>query len=324
MPPLQGIIPPVITPLTDDDALDQAAFEQVLERVLVGGVHGVFILGTTGEGPGLSQKLRKDVIVAAAQIIRGRVPLLVGVTDTSLVDSLSLAEFAAEHRADAVVTAGPTYFPASQDDLVRYMEQFSRDCQLPVYLYNMPSHTKVSFNVETVRRLADMPSIAGVKDSSAQMLFFQELLAIMAERPDFAVLIGPEELLAQSVLMGASGGVCGGANLYPELYVGLYNAAVAGDLRQVMELQQQVQRLSMKLYSVGEQPSAYLTGLKAALACLGIGNGRLAPPTASLLPEYQAVIEQHLRDLGLFDAPNQKSPPARPRRKPAVLEQRAE
>lgn len=302
MSPLKGIIPPVITPLADDDTLDQAAFEQVLERMIEGGVHGAFILGTTGEGPALSQRLRRDVVVAAAAVIRDRIPLLVGVTDTSLVDSLALAEFAAEHGADGIVTAGPTYFPASQDDLVRYMEQFARDCELPTFLYNMPSHTKVSFTVETVRRLADLPTIVGVKDSSAQMLFFQDLLAISAERPDFTVLIGPEELLAQSVLLGANGGVCGGANLCPELFVALYDAAVAGDLRQVMKLQQRVQRLSARLYSVGDPPSGFLSGLKAALACLGIGNGRLAPPAASLLPHQRGVIEQHLRDLGLFDA----------------------
>jgi 4-hydroxy-tetrahydrodipicolinate synthase len=299
---LKGIVPPVVTPLEDDDSLDRAAFDQVLELLIEGGVHGVFILGTTGEGPALSQRLRREVIQAAAETVRGRIPLLVGVTDTSLVDSVALAEHSADCGADAVVTAGPSYFPASQDDLVRYMQQFAGDCPLPVFLYNMPSHTKVSFSLETVRQLADVPQIVGVKDSSAQMLFFQQLLAISAERPDFAVLIGPEELLAEAVLLGAHGGVCGGANLSPQLYVDLYKAAVAGDLRQVMKLQQRVHRLSNKLYSVGEAPSSYLTGLKAALACIGIGNGHLAPPAASLLPEHRGVIEQHLRDLGLLDS----------------------
>ncbi len=302
MAPLQGIIPPVITPLAEDDVLDQVAFDQVIERMIEGGVHGIFVLGTTGEGPALSQRLRRDVVLASAAAIRNRVPLLVGVTDTSLIDSLALADFAAEQGADGIVTAGPSYFPASQDDLLRYMEQFARDCELPTFLYNMPSHTKVSFAVETVRRLADIPTIVGVKDSSAQMLFFQELLSISAERPEFTILMGPEELLAQSVLLGANGGVCGGANLCPELYVGLYEAAVSGDLRQVMKLQHQVQRVSNNLYGIGEQPSAYLAGLKAALACLGIGNGRLAPPAASLLPEQRSLIEQHLKDLGLFDS----------------------
>lgn len=307
MLPLKGIIPPVVTPLEDDDSLDRPAFDQVLERLIEGGVHGVFVLGTTGEGPALSQRLRREVVQAAAETIQDRVPLLVGVTDTSLVDSLALADYSAECGADAVVSAGPTYFPASDNDLVRYMQQFAGDSPLPVFIYNMPSHTKVSFSIETLQQLVDVPKIVGVKDSSAQMLFFQQLLALAANRPDFSILIGPEELLAEAVLLGAHGGVCGGANLNPKLYVDLYNAAAAGDLRQLMKLQQRVYRLSTKLYSVGESPSSYLSGLKAALACVGIGNGRLAPPAASLLPEHRGVIEQHLRDLGLLDAEPVKS-----------------
>ncbi|MBX3445077.1 MAG: dihydrodipicolinate synthase family protein [Planctomyces sp.] len=298
--PLKGIIPPIVTPLEDDDALDHGALERILNRCLDAGVHGVFILGTTGEGPALSQRLRREVVEAATRIVNRRAPVLVGVTDTSLADSLALAAVAAGSGADAVVTAGPCYFPASQSELLRYMEQFARASALPTFVYNMPSHTKVSFEAATVRRLAQIPGIVGVKDSSAQMLFFQQLLAITEERPDFTVLMGPEELLAESVLLGGHGGVCGGANLIPELYVALYEAAVTGDLRQVMKLQQRVQRLSSRLYTVGDAPSAYLAGLKAALACLGLGNGRLAPPTQSLLPDRQAVVEQHLLDLGLI------------------------
>jgi 4-hydroxy-tetrahydrodipicolinate synthase len=300
--PLKGVIPPVVTPLLEDDILDAAAFERVLNRGIDAGIHGVFILGTTGEGPALSQRLRREVIQAATRVVQQRVPVLVGVTDTSLVDSLALAAFAAEAGADAVVTAGPSYFPASQSDLVRYMEQFAESCELPVFLYNMPSHTKVSFEADTVRRLADVPRIVGVKDSSAQMLFFQQLLAISSERPDFTVLMGPEELLAEAVLLGGHGGVCGGANLCPELYVELYDAAAAGDLRRVMKLQHRVMRLSARIYSLGEAPSAYLAGLKAALAGIGIGNGGLAPPAASLWPERRAEVEQHLRDLGLLES----------------------
>jgi 4-hydroxy-tetrahydrodipicolinate synthase len=298
--PLRGVIPPVATPLLGDDELDVSAFETLMERCLRGGVAGVFILGTTGEGPALSQRLRREVIRATTRIIQGRVPVLVGVTDTSLVDSLALCAVAADSGADAVVTAGPTYFPASQADLVRYVKQFAAGCPLPVYLYNMPSHTKVSFAAETVRRLADVSRVVGVKDSSAQMLFFQQLLEIAEGRPDFTVLMGPEELLAQGVLAGGHGGVCGGSNIVPELYVQLYEAAHRGDLREVLVLQGRVQRLSSKLYHVGENPSSYLAGVKAALACLGIGTGHLAPPTASLLPEKRAVIEQHLRDLKLL------------------------
>jgi 4-hydroxy-tetrahydrodipicolinate synthase len=136
------------------------------------------------------------------------------------------------------------------------------------------------------------------------MLYFQQLLAIGAQRPDFSVLMGPEELLAEAVLLGGSGGVCGGANLDPRLYVELFDAAVTGDLQRVLQLQQQVLRLATRLYTVGDPPSAYLTGLKAALAALGIGTGLPAPPLTPLSGDRRQRIEQHVRDLGLLSAAN--------------------
>jgi 4-hydroxy-tetrahydrodipicolinate synthase len=114
--------------------------------------------------------------------------------------------------------------------------------------------------------------------------------------------MGPEELMAEGVLMGGHGGVCGGANLAPRLYVDMYEAAVTGDLRQVSVLQQRILRLSSKIYSVGISPSGYLTGLKAAMSILGLCDSRLSEPLSPLPPDRVAVIERHLRDLGLVDA----------------------
>jgi 4-hydroxy-tetrahydrodipicolinate synthase len=166
----------------------------------------------------------------------------------------------------------------------------------------MPSHSKVEFEAATVRSLLDLPKLAGIKDSSGQMLYFNELLQLTAERPDLAFLMGPEELLAESVLIGGHGGVCGGANLYLRLYVELYEAAVSGDLNLVHKLQHRVLRLAARLYSVGDPPTGYLTGLKCALSCLGLCHDRLAEPLHALTNDRRATIRQHLADLGLLDA----------------------
>lgn len=297
----RGIIVPLATPLADRDQLDDVGLERLLERVIAGGVHGVFLLGTTGEAPSLSERLKRDLVSRAIEIVDGRIKVLVGITDTSLVDSLDLASFAAEERADAVVVAPPPYFPIHQADLRAYVETLAEGCELPLFLYNMPSHSKVAFEIGTVRQLLHHPKIAGLKDSSGNMLYFNQVVQLTEERPSFQVFIGPEELLAESVLVGGRGGICGGANLYPELYVELYNAAANGDLAVIHKLQHRVLRLSSKLYSVGDPPSGYLTGLKCALACLGVCSGRLAEPLRELPPEKSASIKQHLLDLGLLD-----------------------
>jgi 4-hydroxy-tetrahydrodipicolinate synthase len=300
--PLKGIIVPLVTPLADRDRLDVDGLQRVVEHVIAGGVHGLFLLGTTGEAPSLSERLKRELIERACRQVHGRVPVLVGVTDTSLVDSIALARFADEQQAQGVVLAPPPYFPLNQADLAAYVGEFAAESPLPLYLYNMPSHSKVEFEPATVRGLLDLPNLAGIKDSSGQMLYFNELLQLAADRPDLTVLMGPEELLAESVLIGGHGGVCGGANLHPRLYVELYEAAVSGDLNLVHKLQHRVLRLSARLYSVGDPPSGYLTGLKCAMSCLGLCSDRLAEPLHALSDDRRATIARHLKDLGLTDS----------------------
>jgi dihydrodipicolinate synthase/N-acetylneuraminate lyase len=297
----RGIIVPLVTPLADRDELDEPGLHKLLERVIDGGVHGVFLLGSTGEAPSLTERLKRELVSKAAEIVNRRIKVIVGITDTSLVDSIELAAFAAESRADAVVAAPPPYFPINQADLRAYVETLAENCELPLFMYNMPSHSKVAFELPTVRQLLHHPRIAGLKDSSGNMLYFNQVVQLAQERPSFHVFIGPEELLAESVLVGGRGGICGGANLYPELYVELYNAAANGDLATIHRLQHRVLRLATKLYSVGDPPSGYLTGLKCALSCMDICSGRLAEPLRSLTGEKKDAIVQHLQDLGLMD-----------------------
>jgi dihydrodipicolinate synthase/N-acetylneuraminate lyase len=300
-PLFRGIIVPLATPLAARDEIDHPGLERLLERVIAGGVHGVFLLGSTGEAPSLTERLKREFIARAAKIIDRRVKVLVGVTDTSLVDSIELSAYAAEQGADAVVAAPPPYFPIHQADLAAYIEALAAEIELPLFLYNMPSHSKVAFDLTTVRQLLHHPRIVGLKDSSGNMLYFNQVVQLSHERPGFQVFIGPEELLAESVLVGGHGGICGGANLSPELYVELYNAAASGDLATIQRLQHRVLRLASRLYSVGDPPSGYLTGLKCALACVGICSGRMAEPLRSLSEQKSRAIVQHLRDLGLLE-----------------------
>lgn len=296
---LKGVIPPLVTPLSGRDEIDLPALERLIEHVIGGGVHGLFLLGTTGEGPSLSPVAQRTLIAEAVRIIQQRVPVLVGITDSSIGESINLAHFAAESGADAVVLAPPYYFPMHQHDLRHYCTAIAREVRLPLFLYNMPSHCKVSFELETVRQLLDEPNIVGFKDSSGQMLFFHQVVSLATARPGFSVLMGPEELMAEGVLLGGHGGVCGGANLCPRLYVDMYEAAVTGDLRQVHVLQQRILRLSSKVYTVGLSPSGYLTGLKAALSLVGLCDARLSEPLSPLPEERLSIIARHLQDLGL-------------------------
>lgn len=268
--PLSGIIPPLVTPLLGNDTLDVESLENLVEHLIAGGVHGLFILGTTGEEQSLSYRLRKQMISETSRINAGRLPLLVCITDTSIVESVNLAKYAAENGASAVVSAAPYYFATGQPELAEFYEDLLKELPLPLFLYNMPSHVKVNFSPDTIYRIAQNEKVVGFKDSSANLPYFQSVMYKMKDRKNFAMLMGPEEVTAESVMLGANGGINGGANMFPELYVALYNAAKEGDLKKVWHLQQLVMQISTTIYTVGKYGSSYLKGLKCACSLLGV------------------------------------------------------
>ena len=281
MQPLRGIIVPMVTPLLERDKLDVAGLERLIEHILTGGVQGVFILGTTGEAPSLSYRLRSELIQRVCDHVKKRVPVLVGITDTSFVESINISCKAKNAGAQAIVLAPPYYFPAGQSELLEYLDHLTRELPLPLFLYNMPSYTKLVFEPETIRAAAEYPGIVGIKDSSGNMVYFRRLQSLLKDHPDFSLLMGREELLAEAFLLGGHGGVCGGANLIPELYVELYNAACLKDLPKVKALHKKVMEFN------------------TAVSCVGICSDFLAEPFHRFRRAEHEVIERYVKELGI-------------------------
>jgi len=292
-PLYRGIVPPLVTPLADRDKLDHAGTQRLLEHVIDGGVNGIFILGTTGEAPSLSYRLRREFIQLVSEIVAQRVPVFVGVTDTSLVESLRLADFAKEAGVDAVVLSTPYYFPAGQTELIQYIADIVEEISLPLMLYNMPSLTKVWFEIDTLRTLTQHDQIVGVKDSSGDLKYFQQMLALKELRPDWSMFIGPEHLTAQAIGMGGDGGVNGGANIYPQLFVDLYQAAVEQNHQEIELLTQRVDRLQ-QIYTVGKYASRFIKATKCALSINGICSDHMAEPFNHFMPPQRAEVDHIL------------------------------
>jgi len=289
----------MVTPLKEWDTLDQDGMVRLIDHILSGGVHGLFLLGTTGEAPSLSHRLRKEIIQRALDQIKERIPVLVGITDTSFDESINLAEYAAEKGASAVVLAPPYYFPAGQLELLEYLEHLVPRLPLPLFLYNMPTHTKLFFEPETVKAASEIPGVIGLKDSSANMVYFHQLQQIFKDQNDFRLFIGPEELLGETLVLGGHGGVCGGGNLIPELYVELYEKSIEGDFKKMGILHERIMQISTTIYSVGKYKSSYLKGLKCSLALMGICDDFMAEPFHRFRVSERNVIRQYLIDLGL-------------------------
>ena len=273
-----GIIPPMITPLKAYFSLDINPTERLIEYLIEGGVHGIFILGTTGEFAGLSSAVKRELIQITCQQVKGRVPILVGVTDCSFTESIELAAIAHRSGAEAVVAAPPFYMNIEQEELINYYQKLADIVELPLFLYDMPSHVKINIEVETAVTLSKHPNIIGIKDSSGKIENFQALCEAFRQQPEFKIFVGPEEILAETLLIGGNGGVTGGANLFPELYVALYEAFQKKEYDAVKKFQETILFFSNKLYQHGTYQSSYLKGLKTAMSLEGLCEDNFALP----------------------------------------------
>ncbi|OYP36756.1 dihydrodipicolinate synthase family protein [Rhodopirellula sp. MGV] len=288
---IRGIVPPLVTPLSDRDVLDHDGLQRLLDHVIAGGVAGVFILGTTGEAPSLSYRLRREMISRTVEIVAGRVPVLVGVTDTAFVETVALAGYAAQVGADAAVLTTPYYFPAGQTELTRYVQNIAPLIPLPLMLYNMPGLTKVWFEIETLRTLSEIDSIIGVKDSSGDLEYFAEVCKLKSIRPDWSVLIGPEIMLREAVELGGDGGVNGGANVMPTTFVDWFKAIVSGDQAAAAKGFEAVREFQ-RIYDIGKYASRHIKATKSALSLIGICDDLPADPFNRFLdPERKRVAE---------------------------------
>jgi 4-hydroxy-tetrahydrodipicolinate synthase len=206
-----------------------------------------------------------------------------------------MAAKAYECGAVAVVAAPPYYFQVDQADLLHYFKRMALDSPLPLFLYNAPLNTRLWIDVPTVIEAAGEANIVGLKDSGLNMGYFHAVREGVRSRPDFSLLVGPDDLLAEAVLLGAHGGMAGGSNVNPRLFVDLYEAAVANDMNRVAALHQQAIQFDNAIYRTAEDPNNPLRGLKAALSIMGICSDAMTPPLRPISAREQDTIEQYLR-----------------------------
>ncbi len=295
--PLKGIIPPMVTPLLENKELDSAGLKKLIEHLLDGGVHGIFLLGTNGEGPSLDYGLRKKLITEACKIVDHRVPVLVGITDTSFEASLDIAHHAQTFGADALVVAPPFYFPLSEQEINHYFQALAPLLPLPFLIYNIPSCTKLNLSTANVKKAEELGAI-GVKDSSGDLEVLCDFIEAFKNTPDFSVIVGDELFLSDAILKGCHGGVAGGANVFPKLFVDLYEASLSNDVNRIAKLREKVLYIHDTIYTVEKSPTRSIKAIKCALSVLGICNDYMASPLHRLDAERRNEIKTYLQRLG--------------------------
>ncbi|MCS7224352.1 MAG: dihydrodipicolinate synthase family protein [Armatimonadetes bacterium] len=282
---IRGIIPPLATPLKDDETVDKEQVRRLVSFLLEKGVHGLFVLGSTGEFPALTDEAKRGMIGTVLQEVHGRVPVLVGVTEPGTKRAISWVRAAESEGADAFVAAPPYYFRHTENEILRHFQMLADASPRPLLLYNIPVTTQNFLSLSTIIKLSDHPNIIGIKDSTGDMAFFSQIVDAMEEKP-FVILQGDDRLVALSLIRGGTGAINSCANLVPEWFVSVYDAVQRGDVASALFYQKKINQVLGLLESV-----PFFAGLKEGLRLRGVNAGAVSAPLETLSEQEKEQIK---------------------------------
>jgi 4-hydroxy-tetrahydrodipicolinate synthase len=301
---LKGIVPPVVTPIDVAGSVDGGSLNRLVEYLLAGGVHGLFVLGSSGEAASLDAGERASVVRTVVRAAAGRVPVLVGVIDTSTRRVFEYVEMAKTLGADAVVALATYYYRTNQAEMLDLFRTIARRSSLPVVAYNLPQIVGVSMEAATVAQLAGEGTIRGIKDSSPDLSVTREMVLAVRDIVGFSVMTGVELAVDVAVAMGMAGAVPGLANVAPRPYVDIYDHVRGGEFNQARVIQERL----IALYAIIRQgrsgqsySAAALSGFKAGLKLLGvIATSRMHEPMQGLTTEEEQRVKAIMQQTGFL------------------------
>lgn len=301
---LRGIIPPICTPQTDAGDIDTESVDRLIEYLIEGGVHGVFVFGSTGECTSLTSQQRDVMLAQVLAAVDGRVPVLVGVIDSSTKRCIEQGLAAKQAGADALVVAAPFYYRTTQAEVIEHFRRLHEAVGLPIMAYDIPVTVTIKLDSATIQQLYKEGVIVGLKDSSGAIDALRNTL-LRLRGTSFRAFTGSELVVDLCLRMGAHGSVPGVANVFPAEYVSLYNLTQAGRWDEAVQLQE---RLMLCFYDViGQGASHYsvmssaVGGFKSALKAKGIiRSTRVAEPLQSFTPPEEQRVAEAMRRHGFL------------------------
>lgn len=290
---LKGIIPPILTPMNADETINLEELRNQIERMIEGGVHGIFPFGTNGEGYILSEDEKIEVLQATIKQVNGRVPVYAGTGCISTRDTIRLSKKAEELGADVLSIITPSFALASQKELYDHYVEVAKNVNIPIVLYNIPARTGNKLLPETVAKLAkDVDNIMGAKDSSGDwdnLLAYINLTKDLEK--DFRVLSGNDSLILQCIEAGGAGGIAGCANVYPHVMASIYNLFKDGKLEEAKIAQDSI--ASFRAVFKYGNPN---TVVKKAVSLLGYPVGDCRRPFNYLVEEGVDELKKVLEE----------------------------
>lgn len=284
---IHGVIPPIVTPVDDEERVEEAGLRRMVDYVIHGGVHGILAMGSNGEFYGLDFGEQQRALSIILDQTAGRVPVYMGVGAITTRDCLKIARMAEEAGAQAVTVLPPMFLTPNEDELFLHFKTIAEAVRLPVLLYNNPDKVKNNISLRLLLRLAEIPNIVGMKDSSGDMTLMAEYIRLTRDK-GFKIFAGRDALILGSMAYGAVGCVASTANVVPELVVEIYEKYKAGDLEGARESQ-----LRLNPFRMAFNLASFPVATKDACNLIGMDVG------ASIKPNLRSSDEvlDHMRNI---------------------------
>lgn len=285
---MKGIIPPIITPMHEDESVNYEELRRQVNRLIEGGVHGLFPFGTNGEGYILTADEKKKILEAVVEEVDGRVPVYAGTGCISTKETIEMSQMAQSLGADVLSIITPSFALASQEELYQHYKKVAESVRLPIVLYNIPARTGNSLSPATIGRLAKIDHIVAAKDSSGNFNNILEYISA-SKGEDFSVLSGNDALIIWTLLAGGTGGIAGCANVFPHTMASIYDYYVKGEIQKAEEANESI-RPFRACFKYGN-PN---TIVKTAVALLGYPVGKCRAPFCDVPEEGVNAIKKVL------------------------------
>jgi dihydrodipicolinate synthase/N-acetylneuraminate lyase len=289
----EGIFVPTLVPFNDQGDIAEGELRHFVRWLIDKGVHGIFVNGSTGDASRLTHDERLRVAKISCDEAAGRIPVIAGAIEPNVRETRRVCERYAELGVSAAAVMAPTFYRLSPDAVYSHLAEIAHESPVPVLLYNIPALT-TAIDVETVQKLAELPKIVGIKDSSGDIPAMMRMIGLIRPlRPEFSFLTGWDPVLVPMLLIGCDGGTHATGNVIPELLTGIYQAVRAGKIDEAVRIQLQ----TMPLFDAMLQRFEFPDGFRAAAELRGFSFGDSRQAISLLRKETQKTYLDVIKNL---------------------------
>jgi 4-hydroxy-tetrahydrodipicolinate synthase len=306
---ITGILTPHMVPLDASGRINEGELRRYVDWLIQQGVHGLYPNGSTGEFVRFTPEERRQIVKIVCEQAAGRVPVLAGAAEANSRETIEACEAYSGFGARAVAIVSPFYYRLSPESVYAYFREIALNSPIDVTLYNIPMFAS-PIDVPTIRKLAELERVVGIKDSSGDLAFMMRMIAaIRTYRPEFSFLTGWEAVLVPMLMVGADGGTHATSGVVPELTRQMFDLARSRQFEPAMALQYRLLELFDAMLYSADFPEGFRAAIELRGFAMGRGRQPLSPTQQVNRNKLQELLRCILSDFGYVEAPPEGCPP---------------